>query len=170
MESNHESLHPLSSMHSSGATGDDSSLESMQARVETFCLKLLEEVEAGRLDATSFIQCLQDAGASPAEANDFLKQFQENAVHQQRDGSPTTREAESRPQDEPSVNPEQSADAVAWAQLHQKVADTVHGPDVSLSGPSLALGDLAKIFDLAKPHPTVIPSDILAEASLAGIS
>ena len=163
MESNHESLHPSSSTHSSGATGDDSSLESMRARVETF-RKLLEEVEAGRLDVTSFIQRLQDAGASPAEANDFLEQFQENAVHRQRDGSPTTREAEPSPQDEPSILPEQSADAVAWAQLRQKVADTVHGPDVSISGPSLGLGDLAKIFDLAKPRPTVIPSDILVEA------
>ena len=157
MESNHESLHP-SSMHSSGAMGDDSSLESMQARVETF-RKLLEEVEAGRLNITSFIQRLQDAGASPTEANDFLEEFQENAVHCQRDGSPAsaTQEAEPRPQDKPSINPEQSADAVAWAQLRQKVADTVHGPDVSISGPSLRLGDLVKIFDLAKPHPTVIP-------------
>jgi hypothetical protein len=137
----------------------------MRGRVETF-RKLLEEVEGGRLDIESFIHParLQEAGASPEEASDYLEQFQENARGRQRDNSPAGQNGDSRGQEEINVNPQESADAIAWAQFQQRLGDVTHGPGDAISGPSVGLGDLARIFDLARPRATVIPSDVLAEA------
>jgi len=55
----------------------------------------------------------------PTKANDYFEQLQENAKRRQRGKTPTVHQPSSRNQDEPSINPEQSADAIAWAQFRQ---------------------------------------------------
>jgi hypothetical protein len=53
-----------------------------------------------------------------------------------------------------------------WAQFRQQLADITGSAQVEgcSSGPSIGLGDLAKILEFTRPRSTVIPSDVLAEA------
>jgi hypothetical protein len=167
MEGGHNVSHPSSTTQPSDSctSNSDPSLESIRLRAEVF-RKILDEVEAGRLDATSLTLRLQEAGASPDEAKDYLDQLQERLNRQQRDKSPEHQSDEVRNQDEPNVSPHQSADAVMWAQFRQRLADitgSIQG-EGSSTGPAIGLGDLAKILEFARPRPTVIPPDVLAEA------
>jgi len=93
----------------------------------------------------------------PTKANDYFEQLQENAKRRQRGKTPTVHQPSSRNQDEPSINPEQSADAIAWAQFRQKLANITCAPYGDLFSHSVGLGDLAWILELAKPRVTVIP-------------
>jgi hypothetical protein len=162
MEEDNASFHPSSATQSSNP-GTESSLENTWARVELF-RKLLEEVENGRLDPTSLSLRLQEAGASPDEAKDYLEQLQGNIRDHHRDQTHEDRPNEPGNQDEPAISPQQSADAVLWAQFRRKLGDITGNPESSSSGPSIGLGDLAKILDFARPRSTVIPPDVLAEA------
>jgi hypothetical protein len=79
MEGAHNVSHPSSSTQPSDSspTNTDPSLESTRLRAEVF-RRILDEVEGGRLDATSLSLRLQEAGASPNEAKDYLDQLQGN--------------------------------------------------------------------------------------------
>ena len=44
------------------------------------------------------------------------------------------------------------------------MAEITGGPEGGSSGPSIGLGDLAKTLEFTRPHSTVIPPDVLAEA------
>jgi hypothetical protein len=164
MEQDHASLRPSSSTQPSdtGTTGDDSGLEATRLRVEVF-QKLLDEVEHGKLDATSLSLRLQEAGASSEEARDYLEQLQERVKQRRHDGTPENPN-EPGNQEEPVISTDKSADAVVWAQLRQRLSDIGHEPDSGPSGPSIGLGDLAKILDFTRPRATAIPPDVLAEA------
>ena len=58
------------------------------------------------------------------------------------DGTPENPQPESDPgcQEEPAVSPDQSADAVTWAQLCQKLSNIASGPDSRPSGLFISLG------------------------------
>jgi hypothetical protein len=173
MDNEHDSpLHSTATQSSDiGASGSDSSqpsLENTRLRAEIF-QKILEEVENGRLDETSLSLRLQEAGASPDEARDYLEQLQEHLQRQPHDGTSENHRTDSGHQVHSAVQPDQSADAVVWAQIRQKLADIASIPDggSTSGGPSIGqfgLGDLAKILELTKPRSSAIPPDVLAEA------
>jgi hypothetical protein len=167
MEGRHNVSHPSSATQpsESSTTNTDPSLESTRLRAEAF-RRIFDEVERGRLDATSLSLRLQEAGASPDEAKDYLDQLQGSISRQQRDKSPEHPSDEAGNQDEPNISPHQSADAIMWAQFRQQLADITGGiqGEGSSTGPSIGLGDLAKILEFARPRSTVIPPDVLAEA------
>ena len=162
----HEHSAHSSATQSSDLDASGNELECTHLRVETF-RKLLDEVETGRLDTNSFLHRLQEAGASLDEAKDYLEQLQGNLRQQHCGRSPENVPSNSANQDEhhaPDINPNQSVDAIVWAQLHQKLADITCSNESGLSDSTIGLGDLAKILDFARPHSTVIPPDVLAEA------
>jgi hypothetical protein len=165
----HEHSAHSSATQSSDLDASGNELERTRLRVETF-RKLLDEVETGRLDASVFLHRLQEAGASSDEAKDYLEQLQGNLRRQHRGRSPETIPSDSVNQDHhdehhtPDINPNQSADAIVWAQLRQKLADITRSTESGLSDSTIGLGDLAKILDFARPRSTVIPPDVLAEA------
>jgi hypothetical protein len=166
MESDHDHTTAPSTTQSSDldlGSGSSANLEAVRVRAETF-RKLLDEVYDGRLDANSLTHQLQVAGASPDEAKDYLEQFRSNPRHHPRDKTPGNSQHDDGNHDEPNLDPDQTAEAVAWAQFRQKLSE-VAGEHVSVA-PShpIGLGDLAKIFDLARPRATVIPPNVLAEA------
>ena len=144
MARNHASPPPPSATQSSdlGASGNDPSLEGTRLRAQLF-RTLLEEVENGRLDATSLSLRLQEARASPDEAKDYLKLLKGNLRHQRAD---------------------QSADAIVWAQLRQKLGEISRDAGEGSARQSIGLGDLGTILDLTKPRSVAIPADVLAEA------
>jgi hypothetical protein len=104
---------------------------------------------------------LQDAGATVEEAKDYVDQLQEQlqrgGTMQQPEGNPPER-------DESSNVPGRVIDAVAWAQLMQRVSGCDSERDVGFPPSSVSLGDLAKIFEATRPQPPAIPASVLAEA------
>lgn len=165
MERNHDQPPASSATQSSGlgTSGDESSLEDIRLRAEIF-RHLLDDVRSGKISPRSFTQQLQEAGASPDEAKDYLEQLDQHLRRQQRSGSPEHPQNGSEARDESSLDPGQSADAVVWAQFQQKLSDITRGPNPEPADHSVGLGDLAKILELAKPRSSVIPPDVLAEA------
>ena len=164
MARDHESP-PSSTTQSSGLATHDTILENVRVRAETF-QKLLDELKNGRLDPSSLLQRLQDAGASPDEAKDYLDQAQGIFTQRHQNRSPDIPQIDSGEQgnSDPSANSDRTADAIVWAQLRQKLSDITHLADPGPSSHSIGLGDLAKILDFAKPRQAIIPPDVLAEA------
>jgi hypothetical protein len=162
MERNHEHSQSSSAAQTLNSPRDESNLEGVRVRAETF-RKLLDQVRNGRLEVGALLQRLQEAGASPAEARDYLEQAREHFRHECPDRNPETSHTDAEP-DGLGLEPDQAADAVIWAQLQQRLSDIARAPEAGPSAPSLGLGDLAKIFDLAKPRPAAIPPEVLAEA------
>jgi hypothetical protein len=168
MERDHGHSIPSSATQSSDldpGSVSTSSLESVRARAELF-RKLLDEVESGRLDIDSLTQRLQDVGATPDEAKDYVEQLQTDPrrQHATETSDNPQHASSSGNQDEPNLDPGQAADAVVWAQLRQKLSDITGERVSSASNQPVALEDLAKIFDLARPRPSVIPPDVLVGA------
>lgn len=166
MERNHASSVPSSATQSSDLDPSSisaSSLEAVRARAETF-RKLLDEVVSGRLDVESLTRQLQEAGATPDEAKDYVEQLRTDPQHQPTNEASDIPQRASGNHDETNLDPGETADAVAWGQFRQKLSDFTGEHFSSSSNQSMGLGDLAKLFDLARPQPSVIPSNVLAEA------
>ena len=117
----------------------------------------------GRLDATSLSLRLQEAGASPNKAKDCLEQLQENLRHQWAIGTTENCPSSSGNHDEPVVTPDQSADAIAWAQLRRKLGAISRGAGKGSLAARQSIG-LGKILEFTKPRSIAIPADVLAEA------
>lgn len=165
MDDSHVSPPPTTATQSSdhGTTGNGSNMEGTRVRAELF-RSLLEEVENGRLDATSLSLRLREAGATSDEAKDYLEQLQGNIRRRQHDAPPENRANASDNQEDPDVTPNQSADAVIWAQLRQKLGEIGRSAGEGTNEPAIGLGDLAKILEFTRPHSVAIPADVLVEA------
>jgi hypothetical protein len=165
MEENHVSPPPTTETQSSdhGMSSNGANLENVRLRAELF-RSLLEEVEDGRLDATSLSLRLQEAGATSEEAKDYLEQLQENLRHRRHGASSEGRQNDTAIQEESNVTPNQSADAIVWAQLRQKLGEIGRGIGEGSSEPDTGLGTFAKILEFTKPRAATIPADVLTEA------
>src|SRR5262249_52576542 len=106
----------------------------------------------------------QGAGATVEEAKDYIDQLQEQLRRGSTTQQPETAQGNPLERDEPLGGPQRAADAVAWAQLLERVSESDPDQDTSSSLPSISFGDLAKIFEAARLQPPAIPASVLAEA------
>jgi hypothetical protein len=134
-----------------------------QSRAASF-RTLLSKARNRKLSPSTFLLQLQDAGATVEEAKDYVNQLQEQLQCGGMIQCPEGIQGNPPERDEPSDMPGRVANAVAWAQLLQRVSKSDPERDAGVPLPSVSLSDLAKIFEAARSRPPAIPASVLAEA------
>lgn len=169
---------------------DATPTETVRLRASAF-QQIVEDCLSGRLPAwrTQLLEKLREAGASVAEATEYVAQARDRfAAHgvnappsgalptsQSREPTPEGLEGEEledfRKQREASLSALQkqreeerlkAADDVAWAVLRAKLGQIL--PAAQASRAPLSSGDLAQLFGLQLASPSTIPAAVLAAA------